>query len=70
LVRRVLDRYPAVTVERLEGPWPDGARTHYETKYEREGRPILRLVTTRISPAGTAPLHPDGVDDVVAGTGG
>jgi tRNA (guanine-N7-)-methyltransferase len=67
LVQRVLERYPGVRVERVEGPWPDGPRTHYETKYEREGRPILRLVVTRVSPAGAASLHPDGVDEVTGG---
>ena len=59
---RCSSRYPAVAVERVEGPWPDGARTHYETKYEREGRPILRLVVTRLAPARAPLLHPDGVD--------
>ena len=66
-VSSVLERYPAVRVERVEGPWPDGPRTHYETKYEREGRPILRLVVTRVAPAEASLLHPDGVDDVTGG---
>jgi tRNA (guanine-N7-)-methyltransferase len=67
-VGRVLERYPAVRVERLEGQWPDGARTHYETKYEREGRPILRLAITRVAPAGTSLLHPDGAVEVLGGS--
>jgi tRNA (guanine-N7-)-methyltransferase len=67
-VREALERYPAVAVERREGPWPDGARTHYETKYEIEGRPILRLVVTRLAPARAALLHPDGAVSVAAGS--
>jgi tRNA (guanine-N7-)-methyltransferase len=67
-VCEVLGRYPAVAVERVEGPWPNGARTHYETKYEREGRPILRLVVTRLAPAPASLLHPDGVDSIAAGS--
>ena len=66
-VLRVLERYPAVSVERVAGPWPDGERTHYETKYEREGRPILRLVVTRRAPSGKSLLHPDGAAEVAAG---
>jgi tRNA (guanine-N7-)-methyltransferase len=63
----VLARYPAAAVERVEGPWPDGRRTHYETKYEAEGRPILRLVATRRAPAGASLLHPDGAGTIAAG---
>jgi tRNA (guanine-N7-)-methyltransferase len=64
----VLARYPAAAVERVEGPWPDGERTHYETKYEAEGRPILRLLVTRRAPAGASLLHPDGADAIAAGS--
>lgn len=60
-VEEVLGRYAAVTVERLDGRWPDGERTHYETKYEREGRPILRLVIERRAPSRAGLLHPEGV---------
>jgi tRNA (guanine-N7-)-methyltransferase len=67
-VCEVLDRYPAVAVERVEGPWPGGPRTHYETKYEREGRPIFRLVVTRLAPARASLLHPDGAASVAAGS--
>ena len=63
-----LERYPAVDVERVTGPWPDGERTHYETKYGREARPILRLVVTRRAPSGASLLHPDGAAVVAAGT--
>lgn len=63
LVMEILDRHPAVSYRRLEGPWPDGPRTNYEAKYVREGRPILRLEVT----AGAEParLHPDGVTGIV-----
>jgi tRNA (guanine-N7-)-methyltransferase len=67
-VADVLERYPAVAVERIEGPWPDGRRTHYETKYEREGRPILRLVATRRAPPLASLLHPDGAAAIAAGS--
>jgi tRNA (guanine-N7-)-methyltransferase len=66
-VCEVLERYPVVGVERLDGPWPDGWRTHYETKYEAEGRPILRLMVTRRAPAGAPLLHPDGAAAIAAG---
>ena len=62
-----LERYPAVSVERVAGPWPDGERTHYETKYGREERPILRLIVTRRAPSGAALLHPEGAAAVAAG---
>jgi tRNA (guanine-N7-)-methyltransferase len=63
----VLTRHPALVVQRVEGPWPDGARTNYETKYEREGRRILRLIARRRAGAGLRVVHPDGRRDVVAG---
>jgi tRNA (guanine-N7-)-methyltransferase len=66
-VRRVLERYPAVSVEAIDSPWPDGPRTHYETKYEREGRSILRLIATRDAPAAALRLHPDAVRQIAAG---
>jgi len=43
----LLRSQPALSVELLNGPWPDGPRTNYEAKYEAEGRPIRRLVATR-----------------------
>jgi tRNA (guanine-N(7)-)-methyltransferase len=66
-VREVLERYPAAAVERIDGPWPDGRRTHYETKYEGEGRPILRLLVRRRAPAGVSLVHPDGAAAIAAG---
>jgi tRNA (guanine-N7-)-methyltransferase len=64
LVMEILDRHPAVTYRRLDGPWPDGPRTNYEAKYVAEGRPILRLEVT----AGPEPerLHPDGEAGIVS----
>ncbi len=64
----LLERHPAVTVERLDGPWPDGPRTNYEAKYIEEGRPILRLVV-KAQPAETT-LHPDGCAGIVSAVRG
>jgi tRNA (guanine-N7-)-methyltransferase len=66
-VRGVLERHPALDVALVLRPWPDGPPTHYQTKYEREGRPILRLEATRRAAVGAPLLHPDGVTDVVSG---
>jgi tRNA (guanine-N7-)-methyltransferase len=66
-VEAVLRGHPQARVRRVEGPWPGGARTNYEVKYEREGRAILRLEATRLEPGGAAVLHPDGRVAVVAG---
>jgi tRNA (guanine-N7-)-methyltransferase len=68
-VESVLAGHPQVRLRRHDGPWPDGARTNYEAKYEREGRPILRLEATLL--AGPAPgpavaLHPAAAAAVVA----
>ena len=41
---------PALSVEVLSGPWSEGPRTNYEIKYEREGRPIRRLIATLGAP--------------------
>jgi tRNA (guanine-N7-)-methyltransferase len=60
-VEAILRAHPALGVERLEGPWPDGARTNYEAKYGAEGRPILRL-TARL--VGAADPHPDGLERI------
>jgi tRNA (guanine-N7-)-methyltransferase len=64
-VREILDSFPAVEVEEISGPWPDGPRTNYEAKYQREGRPILRLEVSRVSETGV-PLHPRGESSVLA----
>jgi len=65
VVVEILERHPAVSLRRLDGPWPDGPRTNYEAKYVEEGRPILRLVVT-LSPDAPAGLHPDGRAGIVA----
>lgn len=66
-VEAVLAGHPRVELSRVAGPWPDGARTNYEAKYEREGRPILRL-EGRLSPAARERdiLHPAADAAVVA----
>ncbi|REJ84015.1 MAG: hypothetical protein DWQ30_05860 [Acidobacteria bacterium] len=60
LVEQLLRSHPRLEVESLEG-WPEGPRTHYEGKFEQQGRPICRLVARPL--AGTPPersLHPAG----------
>ena len=67
LVHELLEGYPGFEVEPVHGLWPGGARTNYEAKYEREGRPILRL-RGRLE-TGTEPvpaLHPEGRDGILA----
>ena len=68
-VAELLRRCPAVTamVAARDRPWPDGARTNYEAKYVREGRPILRLeATLDAPPVGDGRLHPDGGREVLS----
>ncbi|HSM13642.1 MAG TPA: hypothetical protein VLA66_06210 [Thermoanaerobaculia bacterium] len=60
-VEAILRAHPALRVERLEGPWPDGARTNYEAKYVAEGRPILRLSARLVD--DPVP-HPDGLERI------
>lgn len=48
-VVEVLRGHPGLEVEIFDDVWPDGARTNYEAKYLKEGRPILRLRATPIS---------------------
>ncbi len=54
----ILAAYPYLAVERRSGPWDDGARTNYESKYLAEGRPILRLRGVRTGDGEL--LHPEG----------
>ncbi len=65
-VEAILRATPGVDVERLAGGWPEGPRTNYEAKYEREGRPIVRLIAR---PRGSRSLHPDGARDVLVALG-
>ncbi len=71
-VAELLAGCPGLAVERLRA-WPEGPRTHYEAKYEAEGRPIIRLqarlqarleARPEASPAAPA-LHPRGVAGIV-----
>ena len=74
-VGEILDGYPGLAVEPRSTPWTDGARTNYEAKYMKEGRPILRL-SARIAGAEGAPakadrracLHPEGRAGILAAT--
>lgn len=66
-VAETLALHPAVDVDRVDGPWPEGPRTNYEAKFEREGRPIVRLAA-RLRGGGPASLlHPAGRDDLLVG---
>ena len=66
-VAETLSLHPAVEVERVDGAWPEGPRTNYEAKFEREGRRIVRLVA-RLRGGGSASLlHPAGRDDLLVG---
>ncbi len=60
-----LSGHPALDLRRVDGPWPGGPRTNYERKYEREGRPILRLEAVRVREEPV--FHPAGEREVVAG---
>jgi tRNA (guanine-N7-)-methyltransferase len=64
LVSEILAGYPALAVERRLEPWDDGPRTHYESKYMVEGRPILRLRAVRTE---ADLLHPQGRCGVLVG---
>ena len=61
-VRRLLESHPGARVVVHEAPWPDGARTNYESKYLVEGRPILRL---EVSFTGETAPHPRGLLDLL-----
>ncbi|MEO8274632.1 MAG: hypothetical protein ABI639_00320 [Thermoanaerobaculia bacterium] len=64
-VRRLLLSHPGTSVIVHEDPWPDGARTNYESKYLVEGRPILRLEAV-FSPEVVP--HPAGLHDLLVGS--
>ena len=63
-VAELLAAHPAVELER-RASWPEGPRTNYEMKYERDGRPIVRLEARCGAAAG---LHPTGRASVLAAT--
>lgn len=62
VIEEALASYPGLEIGPRDTPWEDGPRTHYEAKYEAEGRPILRLEGRRIGPAE---LHPGGSADLL-----
>jgi tRNA (guanine-N7-)-methyltransferase len=68
-VAALLAGYPGLRLTRRERPWDEGARTNYEAKYEKEGRPILRLEGVLEVDGGEAPLHPEGAKAVLAAIG-
>lgn len=66
LVLELLGEHPALRVEAREGPWNDRPRTHYEDKYQREGRPILRVEAALTD--GLQLIHPRASSSVLAAT--
>ncbi|MCP4654154.1 MAG: tRNA (guanosine(46)-N7)-methyltransferase TrmB [bacterium] len=66
LVCEILQGFPGLTVEPRAQPWDDGARTNYEAKYMREGRPILRLRALLAEDAVPGGLHPRGRPGILA----
>jgi tRNA (guanine-N7-)-methyltransferase len=52
--------HPGVTTRRRFEPWENRPRTHYEAKYLREGRTILRLELERRAGEEEELLHPSG----------
>lgn len=70
LVTDILQSHPDLTVELVEEPWPDGARTNYEAKFITEGRPIRRLRARLAETVDRPALHPEGERGIVAALGG
>lgn len=68
LIWDILQGYPALDLQRHEGPWPDGARTNYEAKFITEGRPILRFTGRLAADVEPGALHPEGAPRILAGT--
>ncbi len=66
LVGKLLRAHPALKVETAADLWGGRARTHYEDKYHREGREILRFEARVASCANL--FHPLGGRGVVAAT--
>ena len=68
VVKTILEAHPSAELTVLTEGWPDGSRTNYEAKYEKEGRPILRLQVTWMPTEATTRLHPLGAPGVLAAT--
>ncbi len=66
LVGELLRAHPALKVETAADLWGGRARTHYEDKYHREGREILRL-EARVASCESL-FHPLGGRGVVSAT--
>lgn len=54
VARALFESHPSCRVSVLPA-WPEGPRTNYEIKYEKEGRPILRL---EVQLVGSVRPHP------------
>ena len=71
-VEAILRAAPGVEVDSVSGGWPDGARTNYEAKYEREGRSFVRLIARPSGSLAASPgaaLHPAGAREVLVAAG-
>jgi len=69
VVAEILDSHPGVSRRTLSAPWEGEARTNYEAKYIREGRPIARFeVTCRAQVDGDS-LHPEASRGIRAAVG-
>ena len=66
LVTEILESHPDLKVDRVEEPWPDGARTNYEAKFITEGRPICRLRARLAESVEHPAFHPGGEQGIVA----
>lgn len=64
LVHRLLEEHPALRVIDVPESRSERTRTHYEDKYERQGRPIVRLAARFDS--GVELIHPRAGLGVVA----
>lgn len=62
-VANLLEEHPSVDTVRLDA-WPEGPRTNYESKYVREGRPIVRVEAQLVRPLE---LHPRVGDALASG---
>ncbi len=62
-VEELLAGYPGLAVRR-QPAWPEGPRTHYESRFAAAGSAILRL-EARLEADAAAGLHPQGAAEVL-----
>ena len=66
LVLALLQSHGGLEVAVRDSEWPEGARTHYESKYLAEDRSILRLAARLLPDTEPGTLHPRGMSAVLA----